>query len=149
RGRIARPIRKEDGVGIPLEDGFGRAGAGKQRQPASALRQAVDDRGLDTRVQRDDVRPVFATVFDRGRWRHGAGEVEAFHRRLRLDQLAGGGFARLSGKDAAAHRPLLADVADEGAGVHSAYRRNPLSAKPVEPTLSPTRPRAWLAVRLV
>ena len=64
---------------------------------------------------------------------HLAGEVEAGHDR----QAAGGGAQRLDvaavGRDDAAHRPLLAEVAREGARVDAAHGEHAAVGEPLEP----------------
>ena len=65
--------------------------------------------------------------------RHLAGEVGARHRGLGGDPLARLGLGDRGREDAAAHRPAVAQVADQGAGVDAADPRRAGHVEPVEP----------------
>src|SRR5690242_12480486 len=55
RGRIARPVRQKDTIGLVPQNVLGRGGGGDDRDAAAALGQHAQDVALGAVIDRDDV----------------------------------------------------------------------------------------------
>src|SRR5215218_3904543 len=107
RRRIAGTVGEEDEVRVAGEDILRAAAAGQQGETATPLAELPNDRELDPSIDPHHVRAV-ARELDRCLRRHGAREVGAGHRRLRVDTRPGVGLRGLGREDPAPHRAAIA-----------------------------------------
>ena len=132
RSRVSGTVGQEEQVGIAAHHFAGRGLAGQQCDPAVAFQELVDDRGLDSGVERHDVRSL-SVVFDRGFRGDLGSEVGSGHRWLGFDRGSRLVDTCRCRKDPAPHRAPVADVTDQGPGVDPGDRPDSVCLEPVEP----------------
>ena len=140
-GRVARAVGEKDGVGLVMGQFGGARGAWMQLDGGAALVQVAHDRELHARVDHGDAWPIGNAVQDGDALRgERPGQVATAHRRLGLDQGPGLWFGDTGWEQAAAHRPVLTDMADQSARIEFGDGGDAALGEPREPAaLGPGR----------